>query len=79
MHACIHTYMHTCMHAYIHACIHTYILTCMHACMHASRSDLINPDSPFGVAVTLVSCCLLLYTAIIVQMEIGFVSLSLSL
>ena len=47
--------------------------------MHASRSDLINPDSPFGVAVTLVSCCLLLYTAIIVQMEIGFVSLSLSL
>ena len=47
--------------------------------MHTSRSDLINPDSPFGVAVTLISCCLLLYTAIIVQMEIGFVSLSLSL
>jgi hypothetical protein len=36
------------------------------------QSRLVNPESPFYLAVTGVSVILLLYVALIVQVEVGF-------
>jgi len=49
-----------------------YVFGIRQACEHNQGSDLIQPNSPFGVFMTLTSCALLFYTAIAVQIDIGF-------
>ena len=36
------------------------------------QSRIVNPESPFYIGVTAVSVVLLLYVALIVQVEVGF-------